>query len=150
MLHYFTRWYTILHDVTLFYMMLHYLTLSYTILHYLTLLYTIIHYYTLLYTIISSSGRRVFDIATIRVSEIFIYHKNRLRVPTSCKHLCTIHFAKAWKFSILAQQITWCHNRNSNKSQLVNSRYSFLFCRKLRRNYPVICYFKKCRVCKSH
>ncbi len=37
MLHYFTRWYTILHDVTL----------SYTILHYLTLLYTIIHYLTL-------------------------------------------------------------------------------------------------------
>jgi len=45
--------------------------------------------------VISLSGRRVFDIATIRVSEISVYHKIRLRVPTSCKHLCTIKFAKA-------------------------------------------------------
>ena len=33
-----------------------------------------------------------------------------------------------------AQQITSRHDRNSNKSQLVSSRYSFLVCRKLRRN----------------
>jgi hypothetical protein len=48
-----------------------------------------------------------------------------LRVPTLWKHLCMLHFAKAWKSSILAQhqQITWHHDRNFNKSQLVMSRY---------------------------
>ena len=43
----------------------------------------------------SLSGRLVFDIATIRVSEISVYYLNCLSVPTLCKHLCTLHFAKA-------------------------------------------------------
>jgi hypothetical protein len=34
-----------------------------------------------------------------------------------------------------AQQITSCHNQNSNKSQLVTSSYSFPVCRKPRRNW---------------
>ena len=65
----------------------------------------------------------------------FCLLKNCLSVPTLCKHLCTIHFAKAWKFLILALQITWRHDRNSNKSHLVTSRYSFPFRRKWRRNW---------------
>ena len=44
---------------------------------------------------ISLSERRVFNIATIRVSEISVYSKNRLSVPTLCENLCTIHFVKA-------------------------------------------------------
>ena len=33
------------------------------------------------HSLISLSGRRVFDIAGIHVSEISVYHKNRSRVP---------------------------------------------------------------------
>jgi hypothetical protein len=93
--------------------------------------------------IISLSVRRVFDIASIRVSKISIYYKNCQRVPMLCKHLCTLHFTKARKFWIVAQQITWRHDRNSNKSQLVTLRYSFPFHRKLPRKYLVIRYFEK-------
>ena len=91
------------------YNIVHSLTLCYTILHDDTLSYTILRYYTLLYTIISLSGRQVFDIATMRVSEIPINHNNCFRVPTSCKHLCTIHFTKAWNILMSAQRITTHH-----------------------------------------
>jgi hypothetical protein len=74
---------------------------------------------------ISLLGRQRFDCASIRVSKISLSYKNCRRVPTLCKHLCTLHFASAWKFSIAAQQITWRHDRNSKKSQLVTSRYIF-------------------------
>ena len=70
MLHYFTRWYTILQSVclfqvhsrvvfiplTLFYSLvtlLHYVTLFYTMIRYLTLSYTILHYLTLFHTIVN-------------------------------------------------------------------------------------------------
>ena len=66
-----------------------------------------------------------------------------LRVPTLCKHLCMLHFAKAWKCSIVAQQITWHHDRNSNKSQLITLIYSFPFRRKKHRNCLAIRYFEK-------
>ena len=78
-----------------------------------------------------------------------VYYKNSERVPLLCKHLCTLHFVKAWIFSILAQQISWRHNRNSNKSQIVTLRYSFPFRRKLRRNCVVICFFENSVDCKS-
>jgi hypothetical protein len=45
----------------------------------------------------------------------FCLFRKSIRVPTLWKNLCTLHFAKAWKISILAQQITWRHDRNSNK-----------------------------------
>jgi len=62
---------------------------------------------------ISLSGKRVCDSLSIRVSEISVNYENRWVVPTLGKHLFTLRFAKAWKFSIVAQQITWRHNRNS-------------------------------------
>ncbi len=46
-------------------------------------------------SLISLSGKRVFDIAGIRVSEISVYYENRRVVPMLGKDLCTIHFAKA-------------------------------------------------------
>ncbi len=69
--------------------------------------------------------------------QISVYYENGRRVLTLCKHLCTLHFTKVWKFSIVAQQITWHHDRNSNKSQsqLATQRYSFPFRRKECRNY---------------
>ncbi len=90
-------------------------------------------------TSISLSGKRVCDSPSIRVSETSVYYENRRGVPTLGKHLFTLHFAKACTFSIVAQQITWRHNRNSNKSQIITVRYSFPF----RRKSPVICYFEK-------
>ncbi len=44
-------------------------------------------------------------------------------------------FRKSLKNYYGAQQITSRHNQNSNKSQLVTSRYGFPVCRKLRRNW---------------
>ncbi len=57
------------------------------------------------------------------------------------KHLCTLHFQKAWKFLIGAQQITRRHDWNTNKSQLITARHvenSFPFRRKRRRNWDTI------------
>ena len=68
---------------------------------------------------ISLSGKRVCDSPSIQVSEISVYYENRWVVPMLGKDLFTLHFAKAWKFSIVAQQITWRHNRNSNESQII-------------------------------
>ena len=101
-------------------------------------------------TRISLSGKRVCNSPSIRVSEISVYYENCRVVPTLGKHLFTLHFAKAWKFSIVAQQITRRHNRNSNESQIIMSRYSFSFRRKSRRNHPVICYFEKGVECANH
>ena len=89
------------------------------------------------------------SIFRVFVSRNLVYYKNSERVPTLCKHLCTLHFAKAWIFLILVQQISWRHNRNSNKSQIVTLRYSFPFRRKLRRNCVVICFFENSVDCKS-
>ena len=77
------------------------------------------------YVRISLSGKRVCDSPSIRVSEISVYYENRRVVPTLGKHLFTLHFAKEWKFSIVAQQITWRHNRNSNNHR--SSRQDIVF-----------------------
>ena len=79
------------------------------------------------------------------VSEIPVYYENLWRVPKLCEHLYTLHFEKAWKFLIVAWQITtWRHDRTSNKSQLITSRQdSFPFCRKQCRNCMAVRFSKK-------
>ena len=42
---------------------------------------------------ISLLGKQVFNIASVRVSKIYVYNKNNQSVTMLCKKLCTLHFA---------------------------------------------------------
>jgi hypothetical protein len=52
-------------------------------------------------------------------------------------------FRESRKITMGAQRITFRHNQNSNKSQLVTSRHSFPVCRKIRRNWLCVSILQK-------